>query len=342
MSLAPYRIVGASLLAPFRPGHDYRPAMDEAQRLGFNLLRVFCGPLPWCGQELKHVYERLPGLLDDAQARGLHAYLSYCTEAGLNYDLDTHVGEVDWITTSRTNVLREVANEPWHPTQGGLLSPERCRKLAQRIIAPSGYGAAEDDESLDYAGGDFAPVHLDRGRDKWNMVRRVREVYGVTERTGKPAFNQEPIGAAEASIPGKREADPAIFYTMAALNRLFNVGGVFHSEDGLHARPLGPNQRRCAEAFVRGSRVWPNDNDRLTYLNVGHSGSPIVSATFNEGDLSRPGCTRSYSGVIGNHGFNVTLGISDMANPGAQIGNGWRWGAEIGREQGVIVREVLR
>jgi hypothetical protein len=339
MSLAPYRIVGTSLLAPFRPGHDYRPALDEAQRLGFNLVRVFCGPLPWCGQELKHVYEHLPGLLDDAQARGLHAYLSYCTEAGTGYDLESHVYEVDVRTAGgRLNVLREVANEPWHPTQGGRLSPERCRELSYRMFAPSGFGAAEDDESREYAGGEFVPVHLSRARDKWNMVRRVREL----EALGGCAFNQEPIGAAEASIPGKRESDPAIFYTMAALNRLFNVGGVFHSEDGLHARPLGPNQRRCAEAFIRGSRVWPHDGDRLVYLNVGHSGSPIVSATFNEGNLGHPGCTRSYCGVIGNHGFNVTLGISDMANPGAQIGNGWRWGAEIGREQGVIVREVLR
>jgi hypothetical protein len=166
----------------------------------------------------------------------------------------------------------------------------------------------------------------------------VREL----EALGGCAFNQEPIGAGEHDEPGRRIADPAIFYTMAALNRLFNVGGVFHSEDGLNANPLGPNQRRCAEAFLRGSRVWPNDNDRLAYLNVGHTGSPIVSATFNDGDLSRPGCTRSYSGVIGDHGLNVTLGISDMAHPGAEIGNGWQWGAEIGREQGVIVREVLR
>jgi hypothetical protein len=130
---------------------------------------------------------------------------------------------------------------------------------------------------------------------------------------------------------------------MAALNRLFNVGGVFHSQNGLYASPLGPNQRRCAEAFIRGSRVWAGkDNDRLQYFNATHTGSPIEKITPNDGDLSKPGCTRSYSGVVGNHGFNVTLGISDMANPGAQIGNGWRWGAEIGREQGVIVREVLR
>jgi hypothetical protein len=337
MSLAPYRIVGASLLAPFRPGHDYRPGMDETQQLGFNLVRVFCGPLPWCGQTNADVLHGLPGLLNEAQARGLHAYLSYCTEAGTGYNLEGHILDVEDATAGHANVLRELANEPWHPTQGGRLSPERCHDLAVMVSGDIGYGAAEDDESKEYAGGDFIPVHLSRSRDKWNMVRRVREL----EALGGCAFNQEPIGADEHSQPGKREADPAIFYTMSALNRLFNVGGVFHSQNGLYASPLGPNQRRCAEAFIRGSRIW-NDHDRLQYLNVGHSGSPIVSATFNEGNLSKPGCTRSYSGVIGNHGFNVTLGISDMNNPGANIGNGWRWGVEFGREQGVIIREVLR
>jgi len=334
----PYRIVGTSLLAPFRPGHDARPALDEAQALGFNLVRTFGGPLPWCGQERSHVYDGIEQLCEEASPRGLHVYVSYCTEAGTGYDLAAHVREIEARIHPYSNVLREVANEPWHPTQGGRLSPERCHELAAGLNGATGYGAAEDDESKEYAQGNFIPVHLSRARDKWNMVRRVREL----EALGGCAFNQEPIGADEVSQPGKRESDPAIFYTMAALNRLFGVGGVFHSQSGLMADRLGPNQRACAEAFIRGSRVWPHDNDRLQYLNVGHGGSPIVSATFNEGDLSRPGCTRSYSGVVGDRGYNVTLGISDMANPGAQIGNGWRWGAEIGRMQGVVVREVLR
>lgn len=337
-----YRIVGASLLAPFRPGHDYRPALDEAHALGSNLVRVFCGPLPWASQTQALVYDGLPGLFDEARSRNLHVYPSYITEAGTGYDVVAHIDEIEARTHNRDNVLRELANEPWHPTQGGRLSPERCVDLNARLLWPAGLGAAEDDESTAYAGGGFVPIHLSRSRDKWNMVRRVREMLTASETTGKPAFNQEPIGAAEASEPGKRESDPAIFYCMGALNRLFGVGGVFHSEDGLWARPLGPNQRRCAEAFARGSRVWPTDSDRLQYFNVGHTDSPIVSATFNEGDLSRPGCTRSYSGVVGNHGFNVTLGVSDMGNPGAAIGNGWNWGAEIGREPGVIVREVTR
>ena len=329
---------GASLLAAFAPGLDVRPAMDDLLALGFNLLRVFCGPLPWCGQELGHVYDGLPAYCEEAAARGMNVYLSYCTEAGTGYDLDAHVREIEAIACEYANVvLREVANEPTHPTQDGRLPPERCADLAEGFAGAHGYGSGTDDEATDYAGGTFVPVHLDRGRDKWNMVRRVRELLMVSETTGKPAFNQEPIGADETSDPGKRESDPAIFYTMGALNRLFLGGaGVFHSTDGLNGHVLRPNQRTCAQAFQNGANVWPGAH-RLQYYNVGHSGSPIVSATFNDGDLSKPGCTRSYCGVDGASGINVTLGIADMNHPGIEWGNGWRSGGEIGRMPGVIV-----
>ena len=64
-----HQILGTSVLAAFRPGHDPRPALDEAAALGFNLVRTFCGPLPWCGQERQHVYDRLPAFLRDCADR---------------------------------------------------------------------------------------------------------------------------------------------------------------------------------------------------------------------------------------------------------------------------------
>ena len=308
-----HRIVGESLLAPFRPDHDARPALDAIAARGANLVRLFCGPLPWASQTRESVYSGLPSLLQACADRGLNAYLSYCTEAGTGYSTAGHCSDVEAIAREprfSMVVLREVANEPWHPTQGGRLGVSQCEALGAILRGARGYGAAEDDESLDYAGGDFVPVHLDRGRDKWNMVRRVREVMGCSEATGKPAFNQEPIGAAEHDEPGRRCADPDIHYTMGALNRLMEVGGVFHSEDGLWARPLGPRQTACAEAFHAGSRIIPPTADRLSYRNVGHQGSPVVSATFNDGDLSKPGCTRAYSGVLGGEAWTVELGCA--------------------------------
>lgn len=334
-----HRIVGFSNLAPFRPGHDYRPALDEIAELGGTLARAFAGPLPWCGQEIAHVYDRLPGWLDACRERSLHGYLAYCTEADTGYALDAHVRQLEILTAGRDNVLKEVGNELDHPTQGGRLDPGRVADLAQRMAGTVGYGATiEDDESPKYAGGAFVPVHLDRGRDTWNMVRRVREVEAMSANTGKPAFNQEPIGAAEASIAGKRESNPNVFFTMGVLNRLFEVGGVFHSDDGLLAQRLGPNQRLCAEAFVQGARLWPGI-DRLTYKNVGHENSPVVRARFNEG-RNEEGVTRAYSGVVGNDGFTVGVGV--VGNPGLDWGNGWTPREVIAERPGVTVWRVGR
>ena len=77
-----YRICGSSVLTAAAPGVDPRPALDEAVGLGFTLVRIFCGALPWKGQEIGHVYANLPGVLAECGARGLNAYLSYHTEAG--------------------------------------------------------------------------------------------------------------------------------------------------------------------------------------------------------------------------------------------------------------------
>jgi hypothetical protein len=330
-----HAIRGASVLSALRPGHDYTPALDEAYGLGFDCVRVFAGALPWCGQELAHVYDRLPGFLDACSVRGLNVYVSYVTEAGTGYDLDAHVDRVEGIARGfPVVVLREVANEPYHQTQGGRLSPERCTALASRMAWPTGLGAAPDDESHQYAGGAFVPIHLDRGRDKWNMVRRVREMLQVSLDTDKPALNQEPIGADEQSIPGKREADPAIWYTMGALNRLFVHGsGVFHSQSGLDAVPLGPNQRTCAIAYLDGVDVWPGAH-HLQYLNTGHTGSPVLSADFHY-------VCRVYSGIDGAEGYTIALGIvNTIEDCRIEWGNGFHPVSVIGEMPGVTVWHV--
>lgn len=337
-----HQLRGASCLAALRPNHDPRPALDEIAALGFNAVRgPFCGALPWANQELRHVYDGLGRFLGWCGERGLNAYIPYVTEAGTGFDLERHVDEVEAIAREfPIVVLRECGNEADHPSQGNRLPPERCRDLAARMSGPAAYGATiEGDESDKYAGGAFVAVHLDRGRDhRWNMVRRVREILAMADNTGKFACNQEPIGAGEVEVPGKRCASAEIFYTLGALNRLFLGGnGVFHSQAGLMAERLGPVQRRCAEAYLAGVRAWPGAH-RLSYANVGHAGAPVVSARFNDG-RNEPGCTRSYFGGDGNEGLRVTLGI--VGDPELRYGNGWRPDAVIGQMAGVqIVRDV--
>lgn len=328
-----HRICGGSVLSPLAPGVEYRPALDQAVTLGWNIVRIFCGALTWAGQEPHHVYERLPGCLEECGARGLNAYLAYHTDAETGYNLDDHTDEVEAIACAYpVVVLREVANEADHDTQGDRLPPERCLDLADRMNGPAALGATlEGDESDKYTGRDHTAVHLDRGRDPWNMVRRVREIYAHMERFNRPANNQEPIGAGEQEEPGRRCADPAIFHTMAALNRLFGIGvNIFHSEDGLNAQPLRPQQLACAQAFGAGWRVWPT-GDVLSYRNAGHEGSPVRDANWDR-------VVRVYSGLMpsGIEAFTVALGLQQSVDyAGVELNEGWRWDTLLSQMQGL-------
>lgn len=333
------RAIGASVLAPFRPGHDFRPALDEARLLfGPNaLVRTFCGPLPWADQTQRSVYDGLPGYLDACRERQLHGLLSYITEAGTGYALDAHVRELEQIVTGRDNVLREVANEADNPSQGGKLTPDRCKDLALRMGGPTAFGACiADDESTTYGrGAGWYGWHRDRGRDKWNQVRRQREGLAVQDVLEIPVLDQEGIGAGEADVAGKRESDPNVFFVQALLARLWLAGAIFHSEDGLWARPLGPNQRLCAEAFRDGFRLVPGE-DRYTYqnsnVNGGWNDSPVQSHNLT-------GCVRAYSAVLGNQGVSIALGIT--GDHGVRFGAGWR-ASELADRPGVMVWRVER
>jgi hypothetical protein len=332
-----YRIYGHSCLSALRPGWEYRPALDEDQALGSRMVRVFCGALPWCGQELSHVYDRLPTFLDECNARGMDVYCSYITEAGTGYDLEAHVDTIEDIVRGRLNVLREVANEPYHGSQGGRLSPDRCLDLADRMDAPTGLGAPADDESTEYGSGAFQPWHRDRSRDQWNQVRRQREGEALSGTLHKPVFDQEGIGAGEVDEPGKREADPSIFFTQAILARLFELGGtIFHSQNGLDATTLQPNQRACAEAFRDGWFLW-NDPRQVSYqnsnVNGGWENSPVQWHNVNT-------CVRAYSGTVDRDGFTVALGLT--ADPEIQWGAGWVCQGIMDARPGVTVYRVSR
>jgi hypothetical protein len=242
------------------------------------------------------------------------------------------------------NVLREVANEPWHPTQGGRLPWERLSALRDRMAKPAALGAAADDESDDNARGDFGSVHRDRSRDKWNCVRRVRELEGLSDRVAKAAIDQEPIGAAEQSEPGRRESDPAIFFTQAVLAKIMAVGTVLHSTDGLMAVPFHANQRACAQAFVRGAKCW--SGPRLSFRNARWADSPVKTADLLDTDPNSPyynpegTVVRVYSGVSGDSGMTCALGLT--GDPKIEWQNGWAPAGIVDQMPGVQVYAIRR
>lgn len=321
---------GLTLLA--RTPDQQSRYLDWALATRFNGVRVFAGALTWAGQTHTSALHALPGLLDRAAERGLVTEVTALTDTGTGYDAKAHIVSTVGILQGRAGVLLELANEIGHHTQSEDITTDRMRRWGRDVVAPFGVlwavGATlASDEPIDgvYAGhgGDYCTAHLDRGRETWNQVRRVREIYAIAEAHGCPAINNEPIGAAEPGTAGQRWNDPAMFFALGALDRAFGVGGVHHSQAGLMAELPGPVQQQCASAYVNAhgaiDAVLPGVVGQ--YKNVGHAGSPIASARFVEGG-SQDGVVRAYSFVSGDEGVTVAVGLKGDA--GLVWANGWR------------------
>lgn len=321
-----YRPVWSSALAILKKAHE--PFLDWLVATGFNGCRVFAGALGWAGQSAADAVDALPRFLEACAARGLYCEVTALTDTKDGaYNPRGHVRAIGEICGAHENALVELANEPWHPTQSDL-TPTFLASLMS--VVPAGVlvalGAADSDESDEYAGGHYVTAHLDRGRDEWNMVRRVRELEALSDKTRKFVLNNEPIKA------GSQNANPSIYFTMALLNRLFEVGGVFHSDEGLQGVPPAPGSRgqELADAFIEGSRLITS-NERVNYQNTGWTTSPIKSFT---------GAVRLYSGITSDRPFVCALGID--GGFGVETQNGWSLGSVIAERPNVRVYELTR
>jgi len=298
--------------------------LDWAVRTGFTGVRVFAGALTWAHQTPEGARAALPGLIAATRVRGLALEVTAVTDSGTGYDWRAHLRAVAALTAPEGHVVLEGANELGHPSQAADLTAAAVAAGLSGYVGPWAVGAPispdepAPDGSWPAGQGRYSTVHLDRGRDPWNMARRVREIYAVVEATGKPALNNEPIGCAEVPEPGRRLSDPAIFATLGALGAAFRgVGGVHHSQAGLQAALPGPVQQACAEAYVAAHRAVRAilGAQAGRYLNVGHEGSPLASADFAQ-------IVRAYAFVVGARGVVVLIGAA--AVPGLVWANGWQ------------------
>lgn len=298
--------------------------LDWAKAIGFNGVRVFAGALTWAGQTPESARKALTTLLNLVAERDLVFETTLLTDTGTGYDMGAHLLSCrELLLSYKGRVLVEIGNEIGHDTQHPDLTSDWARRQGRDIFASHGLlwavgapvGVDEPDTSgyFDGHGGDYITSHLNRGggedgRDPWNMVRRVRELYAIVEHYNVPVLNNEPIGAAEGDNPGKRLASPAIFYTMGALERAFpGIGGVHHSTSGLEAVLPGPVQQACAAAYIAGhadvATVMPT---RGSYKNVGHAGSPYHGVPVGEqGGAER---VRLYAFTRGERGVAIDIG----------------------------------
>jgi hypothetical protein len=292
--------------------------LDQFAALGFSGVRVFAGHLEWAGQTAAMGVEQLPDFVEACRGRGLYVLVSAITDSAIeNYSVETHIDLIGAICIAYDNTLLEIANEPYHETQRSAVHDfAYLRGLAARVSPDVlvGLGAAADDEALDGRDGEFIPIHLDRGRDIWNEVRRVREAQAVEDSTGKPAIIQETTKAYDVEQEGKWESRPEYFYALGVNGRLFEVGIVFHSENGLQAQPLDAATEACARDCVAGFIAIPLDVPTLEYHNAGDPASPVRSANFDN-------VVRCHSATDGARGWTFAEGIAAGKDPEIT----WNW-----------------
>jgi len=332
---------GLALLS--RPSPDRTTFLDEARALGFDGVRVFAGDLGWAGQTPASALANIPSLLSEAHSRGLYTYLVAITGSASGYNVEDYLRQVAAECAKVISCVLEVANEIGHSSQSSTVNdPRQLEAIAQRAV-PAGMvyslGAMLGQDEVDPNGvyppngtSPFNTAHLDRGRDPWpEMIRRVREIAGISENTNKPAMSGEPIGAAEVYSEDRRSDNPNLFFTYGALCRMFEVGCVFHSEDGLLGRPLRPIQKESAKQFLEGWKAVATDA-RLSYQNAGWAGGDPPVSSFT-------GATRVYSGINGSDGYTVVVGDTGVQ---IQWKNGWAPVGEPVRRDGAQVIHIRR
>ena len=313
--------------------------LDWVQARGFTGVRVLLGNLTWAGQTFESALRGLPSLIDEAARRGL--YLSLCcltdTKDRSPAQAEGHVLAIAVLADAASNCTLELANEIGHPTQASWLTPDFLARLGRRLPPTLLWGQGAplgQDEPLDgrfpCAEGPLLFSHLERGRDLWNMVRRVRELYALAEIYKAPVVNNEPIGAGPIEQPGRRCSNPAIFQAMGALNALFGIQGVFHLDAGLRCTLPSPTETACADAFLLGHALLGDAAGAGHYRNVGHAGSPVKSIT---------NLVRAYS-FLGDPTFTIALGYTDHSV--IEFAPGWVPATTVQQAEGLRILQVER
>jgi hypothetical protein len=282
----------------------------------------------------------LPELLQMAAARGLHVeVVGLVDTAALQPDLAAHVKALGDIAARNPNALLEIANEPAHPTQSAEVhDPAELRRLAAFVpaVVPVSLGSAEENNA--YAAGRYATYHFPRsgGATPWGHVLRLANGAALIKAWNRPVVSDEPIGAAAAAVPGRRDNDPDRFRAAALLTRMAGMGATFHYERGLQARIPTGQELRCFDAWNEAWTLLPaNIETEGEFFEAGVPGAAVSS--FDRGAATavfeRQNAAFAHVVVIGAH-----------ADPGIKWGEGWSLSRTVrsGTVSVIIARRVPR
>jgi hypothetical protein len=236
--------------------------MRWASETGFNLVRVLAMADVLFTLTPDDGRRHMPALFEMAAQRGLYVEIVALADSerfGMAAPgLREQVAAVGGIAARHPNVVVQIANEHYHPTQSRELHDPAVLAELGRLIPPQVLyteSAAAHDSAIQPQGA-YITRHLSRSGSPAEMLERVQLLGNLASKTGKPVVNDEPIGAAESDQPGRRLSDPGFFRDLARQTSAAGLaGGTFHCEDGLLARVPGPVQLACARAWVEGASV---------------------------------------------------------------------------------------
>ena len=236
--------------------------MRWAQETGFKLVRVLAMADGLFRLPPEEGIRHMPTLFEMAADRGLYVEIVALADT-TSYRMDpaglrAQAAAVGSQAAGHSNVVVQIANEHYHPTQSRELHDAAVLAELGRLIPPhvlhTESAAAED--SADAPQGQYVTRHLARSGSPAELLEGVQLLGRLAARTGRPVVNDEPIGAGERDEPGRRLSDPEFFRELARRTSAAGLaGGTFHCEDGLHPRIPGPVQQACARAWVQGASV---------------------------------------------------------------------------------------
>ena len=235
------------------------------------------------------------------------------------------------VLRSYPHVFLSVANEPYKNLAGGS-------DAAQTIPLPSGVlcdrGAAGD-IALMPNGAAHTVYHTPRD-DEW--YRKGKDLYEI--RTGSPGTHgpvedDEPIGAAEVAISGRRDNNPDRFAWGGATRAQFGSGATFHGDSNtlqLCTVP-GPTEDACARAFFAAMDAVPLEAANWRYGRYGE-GAPATPHVIADD----PGAVRVYE-MSSDRAAVVVVCQPSTAWAGPVPVNGWRVVQTDGPRESIVVCE---
>jgi hypothetical protein len=191
----------------------------------------------------------LPVLLEMASRHGLYVeVVALADTLHIDVDIPAHVRAVSKVCAVHGNALLEIANEPAHPTQARVLhDPAYVEQLARSLPkgVPVSLGSVEENDR--YGAGDYITWHAPRGGDH---LRTLQQGAALIRRFKKPVISDEPIGAADVAVPGRRDNSPDRFRAAAVATRRAGMGATFHYEGGLQAKLPSKIELACLNAWL--------------------------------------------------------------------------------------------